>query len=224
MLDEMTPTLQPGKDSTQVQALRSAWERGEFIDLAEPIQTAKSPRQAADLVISEQFYRWKHGDHRRIESYVQSYPSLRSDQKSLLEMLRAEVVLRREYHETPQTSDYDSSFPEASSELHELLDSRSDATLEVTQGPGQNDIWTPIAKTLAADAPQISGYELLEELGRGGMGVVFRAKQLLADREVALKIIRPDSLALLDPVSRDGVIRRFARKPVRRLSSITIIS
>lgn len=209
MLDEMTPTLQPGSDSTQVQILRSAWERGEFSDLAEPIQAAKTPKQAADLVISEQYYRWKHGDHRRIESYVQSYPSLRANPAALVEMLRAELVLRREFQETPKASDYETSFPEISSQIRALLDSRDPEPVEATLGAADADLWKPTGKSLAPDAPQISGYELLEELGRGGMGVVFRAKQLLADRMVALKIIRPDSLALLDPVSRAGVIRRF---------------
>ena len=53
---------------------------------------------------------------------------------------------------------------------------------------------------------QVPGYEVLGELGRGGMGVVYLAKNVLMDRREVLKVVNK---ALLD---RPGVMERFLRE------------
>ena len=55
--------------------------------------------------------------------------------------------------------------------------------------------WRATVAEASADWPSIPGYELLAELGRGGMGVVFKARQTNSNRLVALKLIRNAALA-----------------------------
>src|SRR5262245_17289730 len=63
------------------------------------------------------------------------------------------------------------------------------------------------APTEAPSVPERLGdFELLEPLGRGGMGIVYRARQLTLEREVAVKLIRPEQLLF------PGVRERFRRE------------
>lgn len=84
----------------------------------------------------------------------------------------------------------------------------------------QSSVDRPTSAGTAADTPapggeatpQLNAYEVLEEIGRGGMGIVYKARQRDRNRIVALKIIRKEKLANADNVAR---FRREARAAAR---------
>jgi len=61
-------------------------------------------------------------------------------------------------------------------------------------------------------ARELGSYRLVERLGRGGMGEVWRAEHRLLARPAAIKLIRPEVLGANDPEARRLLMRRFERE------------
>jgi serine/threonine-protein kinase len=61
-------------------------------------------------------------------------------------------------------------------------------------------------------ARELGSYRLVERLGRGGMGEVWRAEHRLLARPAAIKLIRPEVLGGTDPEARRTLVRRFERE------------
>jgi ABC-type amino acid transport substrate-binding protein len=104
--------------------------------------------------------------------------ALEGDRAALLgALLPLELYYRRAAGEDPTPDEYVLRFPDAAEVIAAAFTAPDAPTRSVSDTPNR----TP--------RPQIPGYELLAELGRGGMGVVYLARQVKLDRTVALKMI-----------------------------------
>jgi serine/threonine protein kinase len=83
--------------------------------------------------------------------------------------------------------------------------------IEETTSPKTKTLKTPI-KELTRGSTLSNRYEIIEELGKGGMGRVYRAVDKKINEEVALKLLVPEIASNLKTIERFKNELKFARK------------
>jgi predicted ATPase len=202
------PAVLPADDDWRalkeaVTRFEAAWRQGlrPVIDAHLPAEGLLRRALLVELAHLDLELRLKAGETARVEEYLARYPELAGDGAITRDLVLAEYELRQRTDPALDPDDYLRRFPQHQADLAPRL-------LPVTRFASRVGRDTPRnPATLRAESPpRVPGYEVLGLLGRGGMGVVYRARQLSLYRLVALKVLPEDCAH--DPVW----LERFRRE------------
>jgi WD40 repeat protein len=173
--------------------------------------------QVAEVLRADQRKRWRAGSGVPAEWYLEHFPMLNGEHDLALDLIHSEFLLREALGQSPVLAEYVARFPRFAESIkvqvafHRALDAvvgAPDALVcgeerEGTDTSGQLNGIARASRTRLANFPAIPGYEILRELGAGGMAVVYEAYQVRLKRNVAL------NMALQKPQSDPDSVQRF---------------
>ncbi len=181
--------------------LRSRWEQGNHAtveSLGERFErVARNDEQLLDLIYHEVLLREEHGEAPGLSDYAARFPNHVERLERLFAVHDAlevdwpddDVIDGRSAGKSIGDRQPDDCEPLGLSENSDNPD--RDAS---RQWPRKSQNQYPV------DPPP--GYEMLEELGRGGMAVVFRARQQILNRIVAIKMLQGGGIASKEVLAR----------------------
>jgi serine/threonine-protein kinase len=151
--------------------------------------------------------RLRAGEDCTAEDLFRSYLDVAAHRDAALELLYTEFVLRQELGQRPSTTAWLARFPQWREDLEQLFQ------VHDLVGAGANTTVVYSGSTPSAGSAETRGgpqgsprhlgnYELLREIARGGMGVVYEARQQGLNRLVAVKMIRAGGDARPEELAR----------------------
>ena len=185
-----------------VEQFRLLWQAGGRPDVAAFLAGAGGlpPDAVVDVLRLDQQERWRRGDEVPAEWYLDQFPQVAADPDGAFVLVYGEVLARTERGERPALTDFVLRFPQFAEflslqwEVHDALENAKHSSTLTFEGP-------PPAPT-APVGPAVPGYEVEEEVGRGAVGVVYRARQAAINRPCALKVVMEGQLARPDKLIR----------------------